>query len=123
MAAGNLCETLSALREALKQDREKARKTAPRFNIFRLLGVERREVETHSALLAELFDPAGMHAQGDFFITSFLQYLAKKDRGHQQLDPARAPHRLAIPARVCDCRLRHTGSRAVFRFTEIHSCD
>ncbi len=44
---------------------------APNFNIFRALGLQRRESK-HSRFLAELLDPRGSHAQGDRFLTAFL---------------------------------------------------
>jgi len=37
---------------------------APRFNIFRVLPVERRETLLHSPLLASLLDPTASHGQG-----------------------------------------------------------
>ena len=48
--------------------REESRYTAADFNIFRLLGVARAEVTTHSAMLAELLNPDGSHGQGDRFL-------------------------------------------------------
>lgn len=48
------------------------RRTAGTFNIFRLLGVAHDEVRTHSALLANLLDPHGSHAQGTLFLERFL---------------------------------------------------
>lgn len=48
------------------------------FNLFRLLGVERREVATHSALLADLFDPNGTHGQREVFLEVFLRYCSQR---------------------------------------------
>ncbi|MBN2897095.1 MAG: PD-(D/E)XK nuclease family protein [Campylobacterales bacterium] len=45
------------------------------FNIFSILGVEHKEVTTHSALLRELLDPKGSHAQGDKFLIEFLKVI------------------------------------------------
>jgi PD-(D/E)XK nuclease superfamily len=53
---------------------ENARKHAANFNIFWVLGVHRREVQTHSAFLAELLDPKGAHGQGFVFLERLLQY-------------------------------------------------
>ena len=47
---------------------------APSFNIFRLFGVTRDEVRTHSRFLAELLNSDGRHGQGPLFIRSFLDY-------------------------------------------------
>lgn len=52
---------------------ERDRLVASRFNIFRLLGVADLEVTTHSALLANLLDPQGSHAQKYLFLDRFLK--------------------------------------------------
>ena|SRR5438094_970737 len=59
------------------QDEEKSwrRATAPNFNVFRVLHLERRETKLHSRFLAELLDPKGIHDQGDRFLTAFLELL------------------------------------------------
>jgi hypothetical protein len=49
----------------------------PGFNLFRLLGIDRREVKTHSAMLRELLDPLGVHGQGDLFLRPILEHLWK----------------------------------------------
>lgn len=49
------------------------RAAAPHFNVFRVLGMERREVRTHSAFLAELLDPNGSHGQRSIFLRGFLE--------------------------------------------------
>lgn len=45
------------------------------FNIFSALGIERKEVR-HSAILAELLNPNGMHGLGDFFLKEFLHRIS-----------------------------------------------
>ncbi|MCF6298777.1 MAG: PD-(D/E)XK nuclease family protein [Thiomicrorhabdus sp.] len=42
------------------------------FNIFTILRMERREVETHSRFIYELLNPKGLHGQGDLFLKLFL---------------------------------------------------
>lgn len=49
---------------------------APNFNLFNILGVEAKEVSTHSAFLAHLLTPGETHAQGDLFLRSFLAKVA-----------------------------------------------
>ena len=57
----------------LKEQHEKcAAVTGEDFNIFSVLGVETREVKTHSAFLAELLNPKGSHRQGVVFLEHFL---------------------------------------------------
>lgn len=51
---------------------KEARLEAPQFNIFSLLGVARQEVTTHSAFLASLLRPDGVHGQQFLFLESFL---------------------------------------------------
>ncbi|MBV9531288.1 MAG: PD-(D/E)XK nuclease family protein, partial [Bradyrhizobium sp.] len=47
---------------------EEERVGAPRHNIFRLLGLQRSEVNLHSPLLRDLLDPYGSHGQGTLFL-------------------------------------------------------
>lgn len=57
----------------LSQAEELERVAAPSFNLFKLLRVQRNEVLTHSAVLADLLDPRGSHGQGTLFLKTFLQ--------------------------------------------------
>ena len=50
---------------------------APNFNLFRILGVETREVSTHSAFLGHLLTPNETHTQGDLFLRTFLANVAE----------------------------------------------
>ena len=68
----------TALEALADLDRHSQRRLASRFNLFRALRVERREVRTHSAFLAELFRPNGTHAQGTLFLEGFLQHCLRK---------------------------------------------
>ena len=43
------------------------------FNLFEILKRETDEVHTHSAILAELLDPNGSHAQGSVFARKFAE--------------------------------------------------
>ena len=52
---------------------DKAPFEAPSFNIFRLLGVTRDEVRTHSQFIAELLKPTGTHGQGALFLRNFIE--------------------------------------------------
>ncbi len=47
------------------------------FNIFKLLKVDRYEVSTHSAILANLLNPDGSHGQGFLFLDAFLKHCSK----------------------------------------------
>lgn len=45
------------------------------FNIFSILRMERAEVKTHSAFLAELLNPKGSHLMGSVFLEAFLSVI------------------------------------------------
>ena len=60
---------------------ERDKLVASRFNIFHLLGVADFEVTTHSALLANLLDPQGSHAQKHLFLGRFLTMCKAKFAG------------------------------------------
>lgn len=57
--------------------REHRRLHAPEWNIFRFLGVERYEAAFHTPFLAELLSPNGSHGQGQFFMETFLENVAR----------------------------------------------
>jgi hypothetical protein len=62
----------------LREEEESWRRaTAPDFNVFRMLRLERRETKLHSRFLAELLDPNGLHGQENLFLSEFLE-LAQK---------------------------------------------
>lgn len=44
-----------------------------KFNIFRILGMERREVNTHSYFIYELINPEGTHFQGNKYLKIFIE--------------------------------------------------
>jgi hypothetical protein len=67
--AGSLCE----------QRLHSQADNAPRFNLFRILGVEGKEVSAHSAFLAHLLNPTETHAQGDLFLRQFLLELEHEE--------------------------------------------
>ncbi|MGI5907458.1 MAG: PD-(D/E)XK nuclease family protein [Christensenellales bacterium] len=65
-----LNEAVKILRER-KEEVEKA--PGARFNVFSVLRMERREVETHSLFLYELLNPEGSHGCGDLFLQQFCE--------------------------------------------------
>ena len=63
-----------------KVQQEEKRKRGENFNIFSVIGVQRREVRLHSAFIAELLNPQGSHGLGDSFLVAFLENtLGKKN--------------------------------------------
>ena len=76
----------AALEALADLDRHSQHELASRFNLFRVLGVETLERQTHSAFLAELFRPNGTHGQGHLFLEVFLQYCSTKFESFPRLD-------------------------------------
>ena len=62
---------LKQVRRLKEQHKKRAAATGEDFNVFEILGVERREVK-HSAMLANLLNPKGSHRQGAVFLEHFL---------------------------------------------------
>ena len=62
---------LKQIRELKEKDEKRAAITGEEFNVFEILGVERREVR-HSAFLANMLNPKGSHRQGAVFLEHFL---------------------------------------------------
>jgi hypothetical protein len=55
------------------------RATGEHFNIFKILGIGRYEVKTHSPILGELLNPEGRHGQGVVFLRLFLDHFGITD--------------------------------------------
>jgi hypothetical protein len=68
----HLCDELPRLQQRQQVYETKA---SPKFNVFRILRVETKEVRLHSAVIAELLDPLGAHGQGFLFLKSFFSIL------------------------------------------------
>lgn len=63
------------LMEGLRQE---AITEAPRFNVFRILHLERKETSLHTPLLGHLLDPTASHGQGLLFLRAFLNRLRER---------------------------------------------
>jgi|LakMenE01Jun11ns_1017448.scaffolds.fasta_scaffold9869832_2 hypothetical protein len=64
---------LNEVSEKLRNFEESQKKEGGIFNIFSITKIERREVDTHSAMIAELLNPRGRHGQDDKFLIQFLK--------------------------------------------------
>ena len=60
------------LKSITEQYEKHVRKKGEKFNIFSIIGREHYEVQIHSAIIAELLNPNGLHGQGDVFLKYFL---------------------------------------------------
>ncbi len=58
--------------DLVRQDEERQAAGGGAFNIFSITKIERAEVNTHSAMIAELLNPRGSHGQGSAFLALFL---------------------------------------------------
>ena len=59
----------------IEKHEEIARLKGENFNVFRLLGIEDKEVKLHSPFIAELLDPKGSHDQKTAFLKMFLEQI------------------------------------------------
>jgi hypothetical protein len=55
--------------------KEKKKLKGESFNVFSILGMERKENETHSAFICELLNPDGSHLMGNMFLSLFLSII------------------------------------------------
>jgi len=72
--AAFLPKRFEQLKQGYQEVQRLSRLEAPEFNIFRVLQVDRREVKTHSAFLAELLNQHGSHGQQFLFLKAFLSH-------------------------------------------------
>ncbi len=79
MSANTLLHQVSTIS---KKYEEIKKITGEDFNIFKVLKVERKEVQTHSAFLSELLNSEGTHGLQDYFLNIFLQLQIEKQNKH-----------------------------------------
>ncbi|MGE8067075.1 PD-(D/E)XK nuclease family protein [Pseudomonas sp. NPDC089569] len=61
--------------DQVRQDKAHLAASGEAFNIFSITKIERAEVNTHSAMIAELLNPRGSHGQGSTFLALFLSVM------------------------------------------------
>ena len=71
--ATSLVELLKRVEQIRLKHELAAKLTGENFNVFEILGLNTCEVRTHSAFIAELLDPSGVHGQGDTFLRLFSE--------------------------------------------------
>jgi hypothetical protein len=76
----NLLSHVNTIRESYKKV---AQATGENFNVFSILGLERREVQAHSAFIAHLLNANGRHGFGDAFLIEFISVLKEKNFENQ----------------------------------------
>lgn len=70
-------QLLQSTGSIIEKHEEIARLKGENFNVFRLLGVEDKEVKLHSRFIAELLNPKGSHDQKTAFLKMFLEQVVK----------------------------------------------
>ena len=58
--------------------------TGENFNVFRVQKMDTKEVQLHTAFLAELLNPSGSHGQGSIFLDLFIKTLNEVE--HKDLE-------------------------------------
>jgi hypothetical protein len=76
-------------KQIIKIHQEYADKQGENFNIFSILRMERKEVETHSRFIYELLNPKGKHGQKDIFLKSFAKNVLGSDVHNTAFNPKR----------------------------------
>jgi hypothetical protein len=69
---------LESINKTQKTFEKEYSRSGMKFNLFSITRIERKEVDTHSAMLAELLSPDGSHYQGTVFLELFfnsIEYL------------------------------------------------
>ncbi len=72
---GIVRELISRSEVQIANYREYRQRSGANFNVFKILNRATDEVYGHSALIAELLNPLGSHAQGDTFLRLFFSFL------------------------------------------------
>jgi len=80
---------LGQVKSIIKCHKENSNKQGEDFNIFSILKMERREVETHSRFIYELLNPNGRHGQESIFLKEFARIVLKSNSFESARDPKR----------------------------------
>ena len=70
---------LSQVDTIIKKHDEIAQIRGEKFNIFEILGLEWKETQLHSKMLAHLLDPKGSHGMGSRFLETFITDVLEMD--------------------------------------------
>lgn len=78
-------KNLSEVEDIICKTKKELDEDGSRFNIFYILNLETSEVRLHSAFIAELLDPGGMHSFKMEFLELFIKDLKQKFGNHKSL--------------------------------------
>lgn len=56
------------------------KENSPNYNVFKILGLENKEVTTHTPFIENLLSPNGSHNQNTLFLNSFLDYIKQNKK-------------------------------------------
>ncbi len=90
---GSEKKLLNKVKQIIEIHDKHANQQGESFNIFTILRMERKEVDTHSRFIYELLNPKGLHGQGDIFLTLFVQMVL----GLPEAENIRNPRREDVP--------------------------
>lgn len=76
MTIHDLAEFFLIISHLIETQKKLDQETGGQFNIFKILGMERLEVKTHSSFLREMLDPSGSHRMGSKFLELFLSQIS-----------------------------------------------
>ena len=80
VASRRISKVLRQIKRLKDKYDELAAVTGEHFNVFSILRIKRKEVITHTPMLAELLNPHGSHHQGATFLKLFLETCIKQQK-------------------------------------------
>ena len=89
MNDGKIESLLNEVKQIVKTHEKYANKQGENFNIFSILRMGRKEVETHSRFIYELLNPKGKHGQDDIFLKSFAENVLGSKFSDSAINPQR----------------------------------
>ncbi|WP_167597635.1 PD-(D/E)XK nuclease family protein [Leeuwenhoekiella sp. ZYFB001] len=75
MHKNDLQNLLLSTKELIDVNKRFLKESGEDFNIFSITNIEKKEVHTHSSMIAELLNPYGTHHQGNCFLFYFLSII------------------------------------------------
>lgn len=79
-------QVISKTKTILKHHRELTIAKGEHFNLFSVLNIETKENKTHSAFIAELLNPKGVHGLGTVFLDLFIETIRHNTLTNKKLN-------------------------------------
>lgn len=74
----DIIQTIRRANNILDKYEKAAIESGERFNIFKIMGMQWNEVNTHSAIIGELLNPKGTHHRDDLYLKLFIDIMNEK---------------------------------------------